>query len=151
MIKCCEVCGNTFECYRNKKTCSPECGHKLKLIRQKNYYLDHKEECNNRNKRWIENNRERYLEYQHNYAKTRWIKGKKCVADRNKKPSWVTKYNKADRLTKINMLSVALMEHNLGSTSYGYLSFIYGTDEYCRLEDKVFKVKTELEKGIINS
>jgi len=145
MQKTCEICGATFECGRNKKTCSKKCSDELARRKHLAYYHEHKAECDARNKKWREDNKERYREYQHNYNVARWARDKANKVPKPKKViTWSDIYNKADRLTKLSMLSLALTEHNLGTVNYGYLSFIYGTDEYKRLEDKVFKAKEEL-------
>ena len=141
MLKQCAWCDGTFEALRNKKTCCPECQKKYKQKKEREYYHEHKEQMQANNKRWHDEHKEQVAEYQREYAKKRWARIKLDRARQIKETPWKDKYEKADRVTKLSMMSLALTEHNIATMNYGYLSFIYGTEEYKRLEEKVYKAK----------
>lgn len=140
IFKECEICGKSFESSRNKRTCSDRCSNELARLKRRRYYENHKEEQMERCRKWREKNPEYYKEYQHKYAVERW---NKCKHDKTE-DTWRSKYLKSDRLTRLSMMELALHEHNIASYNYGYLSFIYDTEEYKKLEEKVFEAKEKL-------
>ena len=56
---------------------------------------------------------------------------------------WAKVYTKADRLTKISMLSGALSLYEIAHLTYGQLSLIWDTDKYNKLLQQVVNRKRE--------
>ena len=119
------MCGKPFQ--GRSKCCSEDCRIEFKRKQSKKYREEHKEE---RAEYFREKAKERYGE-----AK---VIPKKAKA---KDPEWIQKYTKADRLTQISMLAIALTDSGIALMTYGKLSMLWGTEQYERYEKYIFKAK----------
>ena len=131
MIRKCVVCGKEFEAKAPRTiTCSPECRKKRNKDYATKHRMAHRSEINAKARK----------KYQDKKMKARE------VITPVKRDTWKDKYFKASRLIKITMLGKALMELGI-YLHYGYLSNIYGNDEWLRYE---FKVLSEMESRVYN-
>lgn len=123
MVNKCIVCGRYFKASRwNQQVCSDEC----MKVRQKAICAKHKSQIPKRPK-----------------PKPKPIiksdRSKITVLDND--PEWIKKYAKADRLTQISMLAVALSDYGIIKISYGQLSTKWDTAEYFKWESTVISKK----------
>lgn len=67
--------------------------------------------------------------------------------EKKKGKEWIRTYQKADRLTKIAMLSHALVVHHIEIISYGQLSYLYDHryPKYMELLHKVEQKEREVD------
>jgi hypothetical protein len=130
------VCGKPFK--GKGITCSLECSTIRKQQVAKKYREEHKEKI---------------AKYQKAKSKERYMTSfeiKKQPKPKAEDPEWIVKYLKADRLTQISMLAVALTD--LGTLmNYGKLSSMWDTDEYRAFEKQVFREKRKQYANINTS
>lgn len=130
--KHCIVCNKLFS--GRGLCCSPECSFIRKQQAGKKYREEHKEEIAKYQKLKA---KERYMTSFSDYK----IEPKNpSPKPKAKDPEWITNYLKADRLTKISMLAIALTDLGI-LMSYGKLSPLWGTEKYSRYEQQVFREK----------
>lgn len=134
MYKECVVCGKRFQ--GRGKTCSESCSLEFKKQQSKRYREEHKAE---RAEYFRKRNQEHYG------------KAKIVPKSKGKDPDWIQKYTKADRLTQISMLAIALTDCGIALMTYGKLSMLWGTEQYERYEQYVFKAKRKEYESINTS
>ena len=134
MKKQCVVCGKMFQ--GRGKTCSEACSLEFKKQQSKRYREEHKQER---------------AEYFKKRNKEHYGQAKIVPKAKAKDPDWIQKYTKADRLTQISMLAIALTDSRIALMTYGKLSLLWGTEQYESYEKQVFKVKRKEYESINTS
>lgn len=151
MIKACRICGKQFEGRANREICSASCRIEAKKIYQREYKKSHYEKIKSyQRENWA---KRKAIEKAFNITKSDNIAINSAAAapdpKRKRKPKplyhkkiatdskWAKTYTKADRLTKISMLSWALDKLGIAHLSYGQLSTKWLTNEYYSLLQQV--------------
>lgn len=142
MIKACRICGKQFEGRANRELCSAACRIEAKKIYQREYKKSHYEAIKTYQRvNWAKRKaiEKAYgLTQSNNIALDSAVDPKplyhKKIATDSK---WAKTYTKADRLTKISMLSWALDKLGIAHLSYGQLSTKWLTNEYYSLLQQV--------------
>ena len=149
MIKACRICGKQFEGRANRELCSAACRIEAKKIYQREYKKSHYEAIKTYQRvNWA---KRKAIEKAFNITKSDNIALNSAAAapDPKRKPKplehkkiatdskWAKTYAKADRLTKISMLSCALDKLGIAHLSYGQLSTKWLTHEYYSLLQQV--------------
>lgn len=159
MICTCRICGKKYDGRPNSCICSDVCRREAQRIYQKEYRMrnpdkSRKAKLDYWNKKKLENlafKKELKSDNIDLDAPKPKPKSKSKPKTKDHKPininsKWAEIYNSADRLTKLSMLSEALIKHDIAKLSYGKLSLIWLTDEYYRLLQQVLKIRAEEEK-----
>ena len=156
MIKVCKICKKEFEAKRvNASLCSDECKREARRRYAETYRLANPEKVRERQRKWWHDNRAINPEIkgsdnlditiESDPKPKKKKKAKKAPLPKYTGSKWAKIYTKADRLTKISMLSGALSQHEIAHLSYGKLSTMWCTDKYNSLLQQVIKIKQQEE------
>lgn len=155
MIVKCRICGKEFKGRANASICSAACRAEARKEYQKKYRMLYPDKVKARQRKWWNENRAVMPEIKSsdNIAlanvsepKPKASKKKKKVEPKYTGSKWADYYTKADRLTKISMLSKELSKYDIAHLSYGSLSTLWNTGRYEALLHKVLRIK-EQEEG----
>jgi len=155
MIRVCKICGKEFNGRPNASLCSGACRLAAQRIYQKEYNLRNPEKSKAAKRAYWNRTHNKEdavtitdsdnLDLTFEPVKRKKKKSKKRLP-KYKGSKWADVYSKADRLTRISMLSGALSKYEIEHLSYGYLSLIWDTEKYKRLLDRVLKIKKAEEQ-----
>lgn len=150
MIRTCTICGKLFEGRANATVCSGVCRLESKRRYQREYKAIHYDKIKTyQRENWA---KRKAIEKAYGIIKSDNIALDSAAAappkpKRKPKPlehkkiatdsKWAKTYAKADRLTKISMLSWALDKLGIAQLSYGQLSTKWLTNEYYSLLQQV--------------
>ena len=158
MIRSCKICGKQFEGRADATLCSGTCRLEAKRRYAKEYRECHGDRVRAAQRKWWNNNRAKpvVISQSDNLDLTFESAPKKKNKKKTPEPKytgskWAKVYTKANRLTKISMLSWQLSKLEIAHLSYGELSLIWDTEKYNNLLYKVLKIKQEEEKCKINT
>lgn len=144
MKRKCIVCGKEFNPKRTAITCSEECRVKRRQERARSYYAAHADELKSYQAEYEKKKREK--EEQKKQKKLLEEKLHILKAEKDD-PQWIKDYCRADRLTQISMLAIALTDYQIQLMTYGKLSQLWLTDQYLAWEKQVFKLKRKDNKN----
>ena len=154
MIRVCKICGKEFEGRFNASVCSPECKKENARIKAREYRECNAEKVRAAQRKWWNENRAVNITQSDNLDlgfATKEIKSKKSIKTKAKPEpkytgsKWAKDYTKANRLTKISMLSWQLSKHEIAHLSYGELSLIWDTEKYNNLLKRILDIKRQEE------
>ena len=133
MIKTCIICNKDFKAKRKDQICcSADCSAK----RQRDINAEFRKRHPEKIQEWKEKTKINKIK------KLEKLKpSKRNVIAAADDPKWIKDYAKADRLTQISMLAIALTDLNIQLMTYGKLSNFWDTDQYIKWELQVFKAK----------
>lgn len=148
MIRICKICGKQFEGRANASICGGACRLEAKREYQRKYKLSNYEKIKSQKRAYWNKTHPKEdpvtIAHSDNIAldgvaaappdpkpkrKPKPLEHKKIATD----SKWAKTYAKADRLTKISMLSCALDKLGITHLSYGQLSTKWLTHEYYSL------------------
>lgn len=140
MKKICVVCGKEFTTdVKNQVTCSHACRYERKKQISNEYRKAHPEKMREYQRRATSKKLEEIKKPKSdikNLAVTQ-----RAVKALDDDPKWIKNYCEGDRLTKISMLAIALVDYQIALITYGKLSTLWNTDQYDKWEKQVFRLK----------
>lgn len=155
----CKVCGKQFEGrYPRQCFCSGECRLEMAKIRSREYRDRNPEKAKAASRKWWNENRavNRQPKEADEILSRRLDSLARCTPAPQKNITrarkhrkiphdsiWATRYDEADRATKLSMLSGALSRLGIAHLSYGYLSIIWLRQEYYDLLQQVLDYTKE--------
>lgn len=151
MIRVCRICGKEFEGRANSCICSGTCRLEAQKEYQKKYRMLYPDKVKDRQRKWWNDNRAKKPEIKSSdnialaNVATSEPKPKK-VEPKYTGSKWADDYTKADRLTKISMLSKELSKYDIAHVGYGVLSNMWDSGRYEALLHKVLRIKEQEEK-----
>ena len=150
MIRICKICGKEFEGRYNSFLCSTECKRENARIKARKYRECNPEKIKAAQRKWWNENRAINITQSDNlditFTPKKSSPKKKKPEPKYNSSKWAKVYTKADRLTKISMLSWQLSKNEIEHLSYGELSIIWDTEKYNNLLKKVLDLKQQEER-----